>query len=259
MDNLDFTQYLDEETKESSGEYRMLSDYQINEFCERLSGRTEDGKNKAKLSYTNYMVKEGNFENLPVHSILDIHNARIEIFPNRTLPDFYTIDIIFPDAECRDLKILWMKLEQFKKADRNSDFDNQAVILIQASENFELKDLKDVKNRLFCNILNPLLFYLTRETPNQKTNDVKTEEGLQGGNIIRLLCHTSLVTFDFLDNVDIEALREEIEYEAQTEAQAEIIKEEEYKRLLEITKENETPLSESESNTDNTVIDILNK
>ncbi len=214
-ENLDFTEYFDEARQQTGdlSDVIQLSDYQIQEFCQRLSGKDNDGKSKAKLTYTNYMVENNDFEHLPPHTIININKCEVYLYPNRTLPDFYTVDLVFPNAESNDLKLLWLRLEKFKKDNLLNDFDHQALFVLQVIENFDEEDLDTAKNRLYCNIVNPLLFYLTRTTPNQLTTDIQTDEGLQGGNIIRLLCHTDLVTFDVLDDMDINAVKEEIEYE----------------------------------------------
>ncbi len=238
--DMDFTQYIDRNTQSSGNstdDYIRLSDRQLKDFCLRLSGKDDKGKVRAKLAYTNYEIKEGDFSIPSDQPIIDIKDAYIDINPNKTLPDFYTIDIVFPSCDCLDLKLLWLKLEQYKKADRKIDDGKQAIFLIQVSENFEMEEIDSVKNRIFCNIINPLLFYLTREVPNQLVEEVKTEDGLQGGNIIRLLCQSPLVTFDVLGDVDTNALKEQLNYESENEADIERIRVEEYKRMKELEAE----------------------
>ena len=236
----DFTQYIDRETQSSgttADDYIYLSEKQLKDFCLRLSGKDDTGKVKAKLAYTNYIVRDGDFSAPHDQPIIDIKDAYIDINPNKTLPDFYTIDIIFPSYDSLELKLLWLKLEQFKKADRNIEEGKQAAFLINVSENFEMNEVESVKNRVFCNIVNPVLFYLTREVPNQLVEEIKTEDGLQGGNIIRCLCHSSSVVFDILSDVDVNALKAQIQYEIENEADIERIRVEEYKRMKELEAE----------------------
>ncbi len=232
-ENINFDEYFDEASQQTGelNDVIQLDDYKIQEFCMRLSGKNDNGKNKSKLSYTSYVVKNDDFENLPQHNVININNAEVNIYPNRTLPDFYTIDLVFPRADLNEIKLLWLKLEKYKKDNLLNDFDTQSLFVLQVIENFDENDLNTAKNRLYCNILNPLLFYLTRSTPNMLSGEVETEEGPQGGNIVRLLCHSDLVSFDVLEDMDINAVKEEIAYEEEIYADAEKIAEAEIKRI----------------------------
>ena len=222
-EQMNFDEFFEDSNKQSEivDGHIQVDDYRIQEFCKRLSGKDLDGKNLSKLSYTNYVVKNEDFEHIAPHSVININDVEVNIYPNRTLPDFYTVDLVFPNANVNDLKLLWLRLEKFKKDNLTADFDSDAIFLLQVIENYDEKDLESAKNRLYCNIINPLLFYITRSTPNQLVAEMETSEGLQGGNIIRLLCHSALVTFDVLDDLDVDAVKEEIAYERETLENAE--------------------------------------
>jgi hypothetical protein len=70
---------------------------------------------------------------------------------------------------------------------------------------------------LIGHVLNPLVFYLTREVPNQLIDERDVGGELQGGNIIRMLIPERLVTFQVTEDIDTPLVKGEVLREFETE------------------------------------------
>lgn len=166
-------------------------------------GTNENGEPKVTIKYRTYALEdpedsEGKetIYDISAHTSLEVGMTPIgttaepslDISMDPSVPGFYTVDIIFDSFDNPELKFLWAKLQQFKKklvTEPNKSW--LFFLLLQETA-------KDEKNRqLRINVLNPVLFYLTRSIPGTLSTDEVTEyDGLQGGNVIRMLIQESL-------------------------------------------------------------------
>ena len=116
---------------------------------------------------------------------------------------------------------MWARLQKWKR-----EIAETPIFLIHLLERGSVSSKTDTPDTLVeCNILNPILFYLTREIPTQPAEEITLENGeIIGGNIIRLLLDMSLVTF-------------EISETDTREIKAEVLREEEDRRYLDNSRE----------------------
>lgn len=220
MDEMDFRQYgIDSQTETEvqeevattplQSDIAYLTREQIVEFTKRLSGRNEDGSGKVELSYQTYAMEDA--EDSPgKEQIFHISKACVELSTDAKNPGYFCMDIIFRSYDEPELKMLWGRLQRFKKqiaTDSHKLWIFHFHMLEKASITAQTLDRDTL---LTCNALNPLVFYLTREVPNMLAEEREVGGDLMGGNIIRMIIPTELVTFQITDEVDTSLLKGEV-------------------------------------------------
>lgn len=181
-------------------------------FIRRISGTDENGKPKCTVSYGGYCFKDGNMDNVVTDEASSgfLKNAYIRLIPNKLLPDFYEMDIVFESPYDAGLKLLWLKMEHYRLKDLADDNKDINVFYFNIMENFG-EDREDLNGLVVCNILNPMLSYLTRVSPTQEAAEVSMKDDTKtGGNILRMLIHASMVSFEVTQNIDSAKLRSEV-------------------------------------------------
>ena len=74
------------------------------------------------------------------------------------------------------------------------------MFYINAQESFTKEEHDKADSALIFSAYNPLLTYITRSNPGQKVKEVVAESGeVVGGNILRMLVHTSCINFHLVD------------------------------------------------------------
>lgn len=205
------------ENKTEDGAPRDLSEADTDAFIRRIFGTDENGKPRCTISYGGWRFKDGDMENAVTDEAFSglLKNAYVRLIPGRLLPDFYEMDIVF-DSPCdMGLRLLWLKMEQYRLKDLAEDsMEAKAsggihVFYFNIMENPK-KDSNDLNGLVVCNVLNPMLAYLTRVSPAQDALEASAGDNEKiGGNILRMLIHASMVSFEVTENIDSAELRKE--------------------------------------------------
>lgn len=187
-----------------------LTKNEVADIFRRLSGKTDEDESKIILSYQSYALDEPE-DSVNRSQIYTTDNPYIQFSFNYTGLNFLTMDVIFRSFEDPELKLLWGRLQRFKKnASMNAERDWIFYINILEKANIEIHSQKRVK-LLTANIVNPELFFLTREIPSQLTTEqLSNDNTLYGGNMIRMLIPLNRITFQENDDVDTEEIDTEV-------------------------------------------------
>lgn len=187
-----------------------LTKNEIADIFRRLSGKTDEDESKIILSYQSYALDEPE-DSVNRSQIYTTDKPYIQFSFNYTGLNFLTMDVIFRSFEDPELKLLWGRLQRFKKnASMNAERDWIFYINILEKANIEIHSQERVK-LLTANIVNPELFFLTREIPSQLTTEqLSNDNTLYGGNMIRMLIPLNRITFQENDDVDTEEIDTEV-------------------------------------------------
>lgn len=191
-------------------EITYLDDSDIAVFLARLSGtNTYDGLGKVVISYQAFAAEDSE-ENFDKQTVYSISNAAVRIAMDKLNPGYYVVDIVFKGYNDPELKMLWARLQRHltnesQSADKTWLFHFNILEKACATEQMEHDD-----TLVTCDIYNPLVTYLTREIPDQLTDERFANGELMGGNIVRMVIHNSLLTFSVTDSVDTLGIKGEI-------------------------------------------------
>lgn len=184
------------------------------EFMRRFNGRDADGAPKVVVSYQTYAIGDAEDADKKIYTA---PKAAIEISANHAYPDFFVVDFIFRSYDEPELKLLWGRLQKFKNNQAmhaEKDWIFYLNILEKASVHYQT-DVTDMLTT--AHIFNPELCYLTRETPNLLVSDNRNQDGeLVGGNIIRMLVPSKLLTFTVDDQIDTSQIKGDVLRELDT-------------------------------------------
>lgn len=237
---MDFSQYLNNNTEnqnnntespvtqanavqESNGAV-LLTRERIAEFSKRLSGKDANGLSKATVSYQTYAIEDPE-DSIGKTQIHNLHHASLEISYDPYNPEYYVIDVIFQSPDEQELKMLWGRLQQFKRK-LISDPQKTWIFYFNALESGSVDAVNTIDNDtlLTCNIFNPLVFYLTREVPNMLAEEHESKNAfveeitdLMGGNIVRMVVPVELVTYEINSTIDTSTVKGEVLREAEEE------------------------------------------
>lgn len=199
-----------EENNAQNENMTYLSREEIGEFIKRLSGKTPEGESKVIISYQSYAMEEPE-DSVDKERIYSTIKPHIELSINMQDPRFYVMDIIFKSWDDPELKLLWGRLQRFKR-NMTDNIEKTWVFYFNILEKASVSQQTLERDTLLVmNIFNPTLFYLTREIPDMLVQDTLSGNGdMQGGNIIRMLIPTELLTFQVTDDIDTSEIKGEV-------------------------------------------------
>lgn len=213
----------DEPTVESEDKRRTLSSREFKTFCDRMTGFLETGESKALLNYQAYYMLPG--EEVPSDPqssvVYDIHGAVYELSFDELNPDIMVVTIKFKSFSDTELRLLWARIQKWRTTmSAPLEGDKLPIFVLHFLERESLGDLDkgEIPTILECNIINPLLAYITREVPTAEAIDIVNEKDEHmGGNVIKLLCSTEFATFTLRNDIDTTAIKAEILREEEEE------------------------------------------
>lgn len=191
-------------------EITYLDDNDIAVFLSRLSGTNEyDGSGKVVISYQAFCLEDRE-DSIDKQTVYSVSNASVRISMDKLNPGYYVVDIVFKGYNDPELKMLWARLQRHLKnesqaADKTWLFHFNILERASVTAQMEHED-----TLVTCDIYNPLITYLTREIPDQLTDERFANGELVGGNIVRMLIHNSLLTFSVTDSVDTLGIKGEV-------------------------------------------------
>lgn len=205
------TENTTENIKENSN--IKLSENDLNNFINRLSGiDNETGYAKASISYQTYDFDAPD-DDTNKQRVYQLTNAVIQISRNKRYNDLYTVDFIFKSPDDTELKLFWARLQQYLK--NQSQYSNKDWIFYICLLERASVSLQTIKNDtlLIGNLINPIMFYLTRETPNLETIDKNINNEMLGGNIIRMIVGKENLTFQLESDIDTNSIKGNVQRE----------------------------------------------
>lgn len=209
---------------DNSDERIALTVEAVRDFCERLSGKDDQGLSKSIVTYQSYdsgfNMEETTDKNADI--IYNCSKASAELSFDALNPGLALLTITFPTYDDPELRLLWARLQKWRKRDSGQEQvadDVVPIFLIHLFERNSISVKTDViENILEANIVNPLICYLTRETPTIPAADIINEKGeVMGGNVIKMLCNMEFITFSLTTDVDTSDIKAEALREAEAE------------------------------------------
>lgn len=196
----------------------VVSDEAVAAFMAAVSGVGPGGAPKATVSYQSYAIEddEDSERRTAIHTL---SKASVELSYSKLTPDFYVLDVVFPSPESAELKFLWGRLQEHKR-NESLHGDKTWVFYINILEVESLEGAREGRAVAMVNVINPLLFYITRSEPADEVEERLRDGELIGGNIVRMLLASPLVTFETRGDIDV------------NEAYAEVLRDEESSRFL---------------------------
>lgn len=171
-----------------------LSVSEEREIFEKMSGKTEQGIIKSSSSYQFYLEKENEKDEVPV---MMTNMAEIKLFKDPLNQDFIRLEMRFPSCEDPQLTMLWSNLEKFKDAVLKKP-DKVPVFYINLTHIESDKEGKSLT--VMAHMVNPVLWYLTRNNPAMLTKEFVADDELHGGNVIVFLISADLFEIEISDD-----------------------------------------------------------
>lgn len=174
----------------------QLNENQTRTLCQRLSGLDNLGNKKATVGYLAYIDNSAGTV-MPNELPIKLSEAVASAVPNAQLPDFFTVDVLFPSEDSMELKKFWAVLEKHRMDELNAGVGQVPIFVLGLEENYTKDD--DKEDILTAQFINPLTFYISRTSPSQKVEEFASSEGEKvGGNMVRILFHSNTINFSLM-------------------------------------------------------------
>lgn len=187
-----------------------LTPEQMAYFMVRLSDKDQTGLPNASIGYQTYAMEDPE-DAQSKEDVFTLSRAYARFTENMRLPGFAQIDIVFSGYADAELRMMWSRLEEYgRNCVRHPE--KTWVFFINFLDSRSVIDSDYV---LRASILSPVFWTLTRETPTMLAQDVSIknnnknieEKDMQGGNVIRMLVPNTLLSFQYTESIDTEALK----------------------------------------------------
>lgn len=192
----------EENIEENKTKKTEMSQKDLVEVMARFSGFDEEGVPKSLVSYCSYNA-DSDPEEIENGPVFEAEDAEVELSLDWKT-GFYTLDLIFDDPDNRCLKMMWASLQKHRE-NEIKEGDKPWIFYINLLETNPLVREDGGTDVFMVNIINPLIFFLTRQVPNQDVFVEYEDEGhvFYGGNCIRMLLHKDLVTFKYIPSEEM--------------------------------------------------------
>lgn len=223
--NNDIVQTKDIEDTEDTDEEGLagLTATTFKEFCDRLTGVLPSGETKSIVTYQNYNVDSvtGQSNDTKQEIIYSLNKVTPEISFDEVNADLVMVTFKFKTYDEQELRLFWARLQKWRtslsKPMENGEIPIFTLHFLER-ESIGSGDKGEDYTILECNIINPLICFLTREMPTMEAIDMETESGAKtGGNVVKMLCATECTTFTVRNDLDINAIKAEVEREIEDE------------------------------------------
>lgn len=178
-------------------------------YCAELSGKDVNGIPFATVAYQCYAMEDD--DNSPSKVVqFKLTTPWVQMWVDKLHPGYIGLDIAFRSFDDTELRLLWGRMNRHLK-NMSKEPEKTWVLHFRILDNASLSmNSEEVK---IANIINPSIFFLTRETPTMEAENHNSDFGLQGGNIIRMLIPEDLVDFEITPNEDynLNTIRAEVQ------------------------------------------------
>ena len=176
--------------------FYALSTDQVRTLCRRISGRKANGEKASVAGYLSYLDRKGVDVLNTLEPPTPLKDGVVTVLPSAQLPDFYTVDVEFSDPKSEEIKKFWATYEKYRHDELVAKPTETPVFYINLEENLSEQEFNAAGEIIICGIANPILGYITRTSPTMNAEDSVSMDGdIIGGNVIRLLVHTDMLTF----------------------------------------------------------------
>ena len=190
----------------------MDSNTQLLEYMGRLSGKDMKGDAKAEVIYQLFALEDE--DDNPRKTTVYNFSTKVDVSVSysKLTPQFIKLDLVFNAYDNTELKLFWGRLNQLDKLAIKEP--NKTWVF-----HVNLTEVASVLGSNFDGILighfcNPVMSYLTRQTPMTLSEDRSVGGELLGGNVVRMLFAIETTSFEKLEGVDIESLRADAQVQA---------------------------------------------
>ncbi len=163
----------------------ILSEEDLERFMQNVS-RAKG--NTVSFQAYNYDSPEDDPDRFDIQTVSDCSFFMVK---NMAYTDLLQVDLSFRTPHDPDLKKLWSALKRHLRS--IAKFPNNRWIFFIKVEN---------DSDTYVQMINPIMFYLTRSEPEIEAEDEEVNGMLQGGNMIRFLFARDSVIFGTLDEND---------------------------------------------------------
>ena len=199
------------ENKEQNIETSGMTIENVKQVFNRLNGWNEEtGQSKVAVSYQLFAMDDA--EDAPSRNqIFTTCKPAIQMCFDSHIPGYFGLDIIFRSANEPELKLLWGRLQQFRRSIAAHP-EKEWIFFMSILESSTISlQTKEEDTPFVVRAFNPLMAYLTREVPEMQTDDIETAEGeMIGGNIIRMIIPSEFVQFEYCSEADTLGAKEEV-------------------------------------------------
>lgn len=193
-----------------NNEIKNIDENTLAMFFQTFSGVNQNGESKVTITYQTYATEEPE-DSIDKERIYATSRPSVEFSYDKKYPQFFMIDIIYKSYDDPELKMLWGRLQKFKR-NMTAFPEKTWIFYFNILENASVTMQTEIRDELYTvGIFNPTLFYLSREVPNYLSDDVVAQNGeLYGGNMIRMLVPVEFVTFEISKDIDTSLIKGEV-------------------------------------------------
>ena len=174
---------------------------EMTQFFTRMSGKDSFGDSKAIITYQTFAMEDEE-DSKDKMTIYNISKARCNLSFDKMNPQFLSFEIVFNSYEDTELKLLWGRLQRHLSNERTNP-EKTWVFYFNIVERGSV-DIDSTTNDtlLIGHLMNPVMFYLSRETPVTMAVDIEKDGELHGGNVIKMLVPLELFSFEVSNDYD---------------------------------------------------------
>ena len=174
---------------------------ELRSFFQRMSGKNEFGDGKASISYQTYAFDDDD-NSKDKETIYQISKAMCNLSYDQKNPQFVSFEIAFNSYDDTELKLLWGRLQRHLKNEQAHP-EKIWIFYFQLMERSSISsNLGDNDTLYIGHLFNPVMFFLSRETPTTLAEDFVSNGELVGGNVIKMLIPLELFQFEVSDDYD---------------------------------------------------------
>lgn len=203
--------YEDTEAIQGDEFVQEENDEEFARFLSELSGQNAEGKPMATISYQCYALEDP--EDAPSKKVVyPLTTPWAQLWVDKLHPEYVGVDIAFRSFDDTELRLLYGRMNRHLQ-NMSKQPEKTWVLYFNILSNEGLKRGND--KVVMAHIMNPSIFFLTRQTPTMEAENRETDLGLTGGNIIRMLVPLELVSIEVADGdaYGLEDVRAEVQRE----------------------------------------------
>lgn len=189
-------------------------DIRFETYLAEMSGKDVNGKPLAIVSYQCYTMEESE-DSTAKQVSYSLTTPYVQLWVDKLHPGYIGLDIVFRSFDDSELRLLWGRLNRHVR-NMSKEPDKTWVFYLRILDNASLSN--DSEEIRIVHLVNPTLFFLTRETPFVESTDSESDFGLQGGNIVRMIIPEELANIEISPNeaYDLNTIRAEVQRDIDT-------------------------------------------
>lgn len=196
---------------EVSGGYMEEKDdsLEFERYCADLSGKDVNGMPLSTVAYQCYAMEDDDDATSKTVQF-KLTTPWVQMWVDKLHPGYVGVDIAFRSFDDTELRLLWGRMNRHLR-NMSKEPEKTWVLHFRFLSNESLKEGKS--DIVIAHVINPSIFFLTRETPTMEAENISGEFGLQGGNIVRMIVPEDLVSIEITPNEEynLNTIRAEVQ------------------------------------------------